>query len=76
MAPVYSTSRLRSDLYRLLDGVLETGIPLDIERRGRRLRIVPAEGGGRLDNLVPDPDYLAVDPDEIVHMDWSGEWRP
>ena len=67
---------LEEHLYRLLDRVLETGIPLEVDRNGRRLRIVPAESGGRLANLVPDPDYLPGDPDDIVHMDWSGEWRP
>ena len=76
MAGIYSPSRLRADLYRLLDRVLETGIPLEVDRNGRRLRIVPAETGGRLANLVPDPDDLPGDPDDIVHMDWSGEWRP
>ena len=76
MAPPYSASRLRADLYRLLDRVLETGVPLEVERRGRRLKIVAADSPGRLANLVPDPAYFAGDPDELVHLDWSGEWRP
>lgn len=76
MSSVYSPSRLRADLYRLLDQVLETGVPLEIDRNGRRLRIVPAETGGRLANVVPDPEYLPGDPEDIVHLDWSGEWRP
>lgn len=76
MPPVYSPSRLRADLYRLLDRVLETGMPLEVERKGRRLRIVPAETGERLANVVPAPDYLPGDPEDIVHLDWSGEWRP
>jgi hypothetical protein len=59
-----------------LDRVLETGVPLEVERRGRRLKIVSTESPGRLANLVPDPAYIAGDPDELVHLDWSGEWRP
>jgi hypothetical protein len=51
-------------------------VPLEVERRGRRLKIVVADPPGRLANVVPDRTYLAGDPDEIVHLDWSGEWRP
>lgn len=76
MSPPYSASRLRADLYRLLDRILETGVPLEVQRRGRRLKIVAAEPHGRLANLTPDPTYLEGDPDELVHLDWSGEWRP
>jgi hypothetical protein len=59
-----------------LDRVLETGVPLEVERRGQRLKIVAAESPGRLVNLVRDPGYLTGDPEELVHLDWSGEWRP
>jgi hypothetical protein len=76
MSPPYSVSRLRADLYRLLDRVIDTGVPLEVQRRGRRLKIVAADPPGRLANLVPDPTYLDGDPDELVHLDWSGEWRP
>ena len=70
-----SPSRLRADLYRILDRVLESGEPVEIERRGRRLRIV-AEQSGKLDLLKPHADYLKVPPEELVHVDWSQEWRP
>ncbi|MGH8884453.1 MAG: type II toxin-antitoxin system prevent-host-death family antitoxin [Egibacteraceae bacterium] len=71
-----SASQLRQDIYRLLDQVLETGIPLEIERRGKVLRIVPAETRSKLDRVVGRPDFIVGDPDEVVHMDWSGEWKP
>lgn len=72
----FSVSRLRANLYRLLDRVLETGTPLEVERKGRVLRIVPAENGDRLANLKPQPAYLNSDPESLVHLDWSEEWRP
>lgn len=72
----YSVSRLRADLFKVLDRVLETGVPVEVERNGRMLRIVAVEGSGRLANLKPRPDYLRVDPETLVHLDWSGEWRP
>ena len=71
-----TASRLRANVYKLLDQVLETGTPVDIERRGRRLRIVPADSKGRLERLIQRPRYLKVDPESIVHLDWSDEWRP
>jgi antitoxin (DNA-binding transcriptional repressor) of toxin-antitoxin stability system len=71
-----TASELRQNVYRLLDRVLETGVPLDIERNGRRLRVVPVDGPPKLDRLVAHPDYLVDDPEDIVHVDWSGDWRP
>ena len=68
-------SRLRANLYRILDRVLESGEPVEIERKGRRLRII-SEQTGKLDALKPHPDYLQVPKDELVHVDWSHEWRP
>jgi len=68
-------SRLRANLYRVLDRVLATGRPVTIERKGRRLHIV-AECGRKLDALQPHPEYLKEDAEALVHMDWSREWRP
>jgi hypothetical protein len=76
MTKPYSVARLRANLYKVLDRVLETGLPVEVERKGRRLRIVPSETGGRLANITPHPDYLRSDPESLVHMDWSEEWRP
>lgn len=70
-----TASRLRQDIYRILDEVLETGVPVEIERRGKVLRIVPPKECSKLDSL-PRRDYLAADPEEIVHVDWSETWRP
>jgi hypothetical protein len=70
-----SATQLRQDVYRILDQVLESGRPVEIERGGRRLRIVPVDGGSKLDRLV-ERDVIVGDPEELVHVDWSGEWRP
>lgn len=70
-----TASKLRQDIYRLLDRVLETGRPIVIERRGRTLRIVADEPASKLARLKPRR-YLEDDPEQIVHLDWSDEWRP
>ena len=75
-----TASKLRANVYRVLDQVLETGVPVEIERHGRQLRIVPA-GAGRspaprkLRRLKPRR-YLRCLPETLVHIDWSREWRP
>jgi antitoxin (DNA-binding transcriptional repressor) of toxin-antitoxin stability system len=75
-AKPYSVSRLRANLYRVIDQVLATGEPVEIERHGQRLRIVPAETAGRFAALRPHPGYIEGDPESLVHMDWSDEWKP
>jgi antitoxin (DNA-binding transcriptional repressor) of toxin-antitoxin stability system len=71
-----TASQLRQNIYRLLDEVLENGTPLEIERRGRILRIVPDARASKLDRLEPHPDYIIGDPDDLIHMDWSEYWDP
>ena len=63
-----TASTLRQNIYRLLDQVLESGGPLEIERRGQILRIVPPKRRSKLDSLQPR-DCLKVDPEELVHLD-------
>jgi hypothetical protein len=69
-----TASSLRADVYRILDQVLETGVPVLIERKGKMLKIVAVEAASKLDNLEPRP-FLAVDPEELVSLDWSAEWE-
>jgi hypothetical protein len=71
-----SPTELRTNLYRVLDQVIESGGVVEVERKGRRVRIVAELAGGKLDLLKPHPDYLRGSPKDIVHMDWSSEWRP
>jgi hypothetical protein len=75
MSRILSPTFLRANLYRLLDEVLETGVPIEIDRDGRHLRIVPVEPANRFTALAPEPDYLPGDPEDIVQLDWSDEWR-
>lgn len=50
-----SLTELRQRLFELADQVAESGLPLEIERRGVRLRLIrvdaPAANGGRLARL-------------------------
>ncbi len=75
-AMVLTASKLRENIYRLLDHALETGEVIEIERNGRKLRIVPDGSRTRLDRLVPRPETVVGDSESLVHADWSGEWKP
>lgn len=70
-----SVSAFRQDIYKILDHILETGIPLEINRKNGRFKIVPIKKQGKLSNLKKHK-ILKCPPEEIVHIDWSGEWRP
>jgi len=69
-----SASALRGNIYKLLDQVLESGQPLEIERKGRLLKIIPEEQSTKFEKLVRHT-CLQGDPESIVHLDWSGEWH-
>jgi hypothetical protein len=71
-------SKLRENIYRILDQVAETGVPVEIVRGRRRLKIVPADESGpsRVSRLKARPKALVGDPQLLVHMDWSKEWKP
>ncbi len=71
----FTPSRLRANLYRILDRVLETGVPVEIRRKGRCLWIVP-ERSEKLNLLKPHPDFIRGDREELIHLDWSDQWRP
>jgi hypothetical protein len=59
-------TELRANIYKLLDEILNTGIPLEIKKGDKKLRIVPVEKGDKLQNLIARPEVIAGDPDELV----------
>ncbi len=75
---VLTASKLRENIYRILDQVAETGIPVEIVRGRRRLKIVPVETSApdKIARLKARPKVLIGDPEQLVHLDWSKEWKP
>lgn len=71
-------SKLRSNIYRILDQVADTGVAVEILRGDRRLKIVRADEGApsKLKRLKARPSAVIGDPQDLVHMDWSKEWKP
>ena len=70
-----SASKLRENIYKILDEVLETGVPVEIKRKGRTLKIVADDPPSKLARLKKRAVMLD-DPESYVHLDWSDEWRP
>ena len=70
-----TTTELRRNIYRLLDEVLSSHVPLEIVRKGKRLLLLPADRGARLERLEPHPETIMGDAEDLVHMDWSTEWQ-
>ena len=69
-----SASKLRNDIYNILDKVLEEGITVQILRKGRVIKIVPDKKPKKLARLKKR-ECLNTAPESLVHLDWSGEWR-
>jgi hypothetical protein len=70
-----TVSGLRQNIYRLLDQVIETGQPLSIKRGNRLLKIVAEKPASKLGRLSRH-NCIHGDPEELVHLDWSKEWKP
>ncbi len=66
-------TELSNNIDRLLDEVLETGIPLEINKNGKLLKIVPIEKKDKLKNLTFKPDVIQGNPDDLVNITWEQE---
>jgi hypothetical protein len=70
-----TVSGLRQNIYRLLDQVIETGQPLAVKRGNRILKIVADKPASKLSRLSRHT-CIRGNPEDLVHLDWSKEWKP
>ena len=68
-----TASRLRENIYSILDQALDTGASVEVVRKRRTLRIVPDQKPSKLARLKKRPCVVG-ELDSIVHMDWTKEW--
>lgn len=66
-------TQLRKNLYNLLDEVINTGIPLQVNRGGKILQITAVEKINKLDKLRSRPEIIIGNPDDLVAITWEGE---
>lgn len=69
-----TASGLRQNVYKILDQSMKTGKEIEIIRKGMIFRIVPPQKTDKLKNL-PKRKIMQCDPQELVHLDWSSEWK-
>ena len=70
---VISLTSLRNKLFKVVDEIIETGVPVEIERKGHKLKIVLEEKKSKLSNLKPH-NCIVGDPDELINLRLS-EWK-
>ena len=70
-----TVSTLRQNIYCLLDQVIETGQPLAVKRGDRLLKIVAEKPASKLTRLNRHK-CIRGNPEDLVHLDWSREWKP
>ncbi len=56
-----TATKLRADLYRVIDNVIKNGVSVEVELRGKKVRIVPAEPRDKLAALVKRPGVIIGD---------------
>ncbi len=71
---IYSATKLRQNLNDILDRIIESGIPVEIERKGHKLKIVPEKPVSKL-SLLEKHDVINGDPEKLVSIDWSDTWN-
>ena len=68
-----TVTELRGNIYKLLDEVLSTGIPIEINKGGKKLKIMPVDKSDKLQNLVSRPNVIKGNPDDLVSISWEKE---
>ena len=66
-------TELRTNIYNILEEVLRTGMPIEINKGSRRLKIVPIEKVHKFQNLVSRPHIIQGNPDDLVDIRWEEE---
>ena len=68
-----TASKLRENVYRILDEAIETGKPVEVVRKGVTLTIVPPKRVSKMATLKKRKVFVGA-VEDIIGMDWSKEW--
>ncbi|MBD3420739.1 MAG: type II toxin-antitoxin system Phd/YefM family antitoxin [Chitinivibrionales bacterium] len=71
---ILNVTQFRQNMYKALDQVIETGIPLEINRKGKTLKVICEEPVSKLDNLKPH-NIINGDPEDLAEISWEQEWK-
>ncbi len=76
MSHPITATELRTNVYRVLDRILESGVAQEVIRGGSKLLIIPAGEQRRRLKDRPKRDGLNCTLDELVATSWEKEWSP
>ena len=68
-----TVSKLRENVYRILDEVIETGVPVEVIRKGVVVKIAAEKPVSKIARLKKRSIFVG-NSDDIIGMDWSKEW--
>ena len=71
---IVAATKLRQNLYRILDEILDSGIPVKINRKGEILMIIPEKKKSKLERLT-EHKTIVGDPDSIIKISFDNEWK-
>jgi len=70
-----TASKLRQEVYKILDEIIQTGRPAEIERNGYILKIVPVKHNFRKLSKLKKRRLTNEDSNNFEHIDWQMEWK-
>jgi virulence-associated protein VagC len=71
---IVNPTNLRKNIYQILADVMENGKTIEIQRKGKKAFITPAQKTSRLKNLKKQKALIG-NPEDIVHIEWSEYWE-
>ena len=69
-------TKLRANIFQVFERIEKTGIPVEVDRNGKRFRIISLTPVDKFANASFLPDCIVGDPDTLDRIDWSKEWKP
>ena len=72
-----NASSLCSNIYYILDIVIATGRPIEINHKGKILRLTvksPKTKKSKLSRLI-ERDVIIGDPEDLIYIDWMSDWK-
>lgn len=70
-----TASKLRQEVYKILDEVIRTGRPVEIERNGNLLKIIAVDRNYSKLSGLKKRKLCNEDSENFAEIDWTSEWK-
>jgi len=67
---VITLAELSADLDKIVDQIIEAGIPMEVIWKSHKIKITLADYTPKLERLTKRTGVINGDPEDIVHCDW------